>query len=384
MHGTIDSQFWVEWRPLDQLTAVAGEWGALADRAIGSNVFYSPSFALAAAPMLGRDVGACLVWSQSPPQRLVGFFPARIEQRRYGLKLAVLVGWTHAYAPLGVPLVDPTMPAPVITAWLAHLADNRNFPDLVLMPLLPESGPLASSFKAALARVDARTASYAPHARAELIPGPDRAHYLDQAIGRRKRKELDRQYRRLAERGALQTTNTTEPKDINSAVETFLALEAGGWKGRAGTAATLDPGIRLFMQHAIVSLAATGQARIDILRIDGQPIAGTVTLISGDTAWCWKIAYDEDFARYSPGVQMIRELTQRLLSDEAIKRVDSCATADHPMIDHLWRERLALSDQLIAVRGGQTFKFAVACRLESLRRVAIAAAKALRDRVRRH
>ncbi len=382
MHGTIDSQFWVEWRPLDQLTAVAAEWRALADRALEPNVFYSSSFALAAAPVLGRDVGACLVWSQTAPQRLVGLFPGRIEQRRYGLKLPVLVGWTHPYAPLGLPLIDPTMPAPVIAAWLDHLAQDRNLPDLVLMPLLPDAGPFAASFKAAVSRHGAQATAFAVHQRASLIPGPDRADYLDHAIGRRKRKDLDRQYRRLADRGALTITNATTPTDINPAIADFLALEASGWKGRAGTAAALDPGIRLFMQQAIASLAATGQARIDAIRIDGRPIAVTVTLESGDTAWCWKIAYDEDFARYSPGVQIIRELTQHLLADQAIKRVDSCATADHPMIDHLWRERLALSDQLIAVRDGRPFKFRLACRLEAVRRAAITAAKVARDRLR--
>ena len=28
---------------------------------------------------------------------------------------------------------------------------------------------------------------------------------------------------------------------------------------------------------------------------------------------------------------------------------DSCATPDHPMIDHLWRDRLAMADLMIAL-----------------------------------
>ena len=51
------------------------------------------------------------------------------------------------------------------------------------------------------------------------------------------------------------------------------------------------------------------------------------------------------------------------------------------MIDHVWRERLALSDRLIALRPS-AMPFALACRIEALRRSAIAAAKALRDRLR--
>ena len=35
----------------------------------------------------------------------------------------------------------------------------------------------------------------------------------------------------------------------------------------------------------------------------GRPLAATITLLSGTHAWFWKIAYDEAFARSSPGVQ---------------------------------------------------------------------------------
>jgi CelD/BcsL family acetyltransferase involved in cellulose biosynthesis len=109
-----------------------------------------------------------------------------------------------------------------------------------------------------------------------------------------------------------------------------------------------------------------------------------VTLRSGASAWGWKIAYDEDFARFSPGVQLLLDVTQGLLDDPGVVRADSCATADHPMIDHIWRERLALADRLVSVAPGNAVRFALACRLEPLRRAAIGAAKALRDKVRGH
>ena len=51
------------------------------------------------------------------------------------------------------------------------------------------------------------------------------------------------------------------------------------------------------------------------------------------------------------------------------------------MIDHVWRERLALSDRLIALRPS-AMPFALARWIETLRRSAIAAARALRDSIR--
>jgi hypothetical protein len=137
------------------------------------------------------------------------------------------------------------------------------------------------------------------------------------------------------------------------------------------------------MRDAVTGLAADGHARIDRLMQNGRPLAAAITLRSGTSAWFWKIAYDEEFARHSPGVQVSLDLTERLLADPAVARADSCATAGHPMIDHLWRERLALADLLIAPSAEALTRLHVARHLETLRRALIATAKFIRDSTKR-
>jgi CelD/BcsL family acetyltransferase involved in cellulose biosynthesis len=378
----IESGFRVEWRPLAALADIAAEWQALAARALAPNVFYEPAFALAAAPVFGRNVGAGLVWSRVSPSRLMGFFPARIERRRYGIPLPVLVGWTHPFGPLGTPLLDRDAGTPVLSAWFDHVASRPDLPHLLLLPLLPAAGAMAQAFEQALAQRDGKCIAFAGHARALLAPAGARAHYLDQALGGKKRKELRRQRKRLAEIGALVSSTVASPDRMAAALGDFLALEAAGWKGRAGTAACTDERIRGFVQNAAMGLARDGQARIDRLLADGRPIAALVTLRSGPSAWCWKIAYDEAFGRFSPGVQLLLDVTQSLLDDPDIACADSCATAGHPMIDHVWRERLALADRLVALGPQRPFGFAAACTLERTRRAAIAGLKHVRDLIR--
>src|SRR5205807_382008 len=235
---------------------------------------------LAAAPVFGADVGAVLVWSKAVPQRLIGLFPLRIE-RRYGV-LATLTGWTHPYAPFGVPLVDRDEADAAIGAFLDHVEAEPRLPKLVLLPL------------------------------------------------------------------------------IAPALADYLMLEASGWKGRAGTAARQNAEMLHFVQSAIAALAAEGRVRIDRLTRGPTPLAAAITLRAGDCAWFWKIAYDEDAARASPGVQLSLDLTHNLLADASIGQTDSCATADHPMIDHLWRERLALTDLLIAPSRASLAQFHIA------------------------
>jgi CelD/BcsL family acetyltransferase involved in cellulose biosynthesis len=226
-------------------------------------------------------------------------------------------------------------------------------------------------------------AHFGEHARAMLAPTAGRFRYLDHAVGGKKHKELRRQRRRLLDKGLLKVTSARAVDDIPRALSDYLALEAAGWKGRAGSAAKQSADVGAFMQSAIEALSADGRARIDRLMQNGHPLAATITLRNGDSAWFWKIAYDEDFAKFSPGVQMSLDLTELLLAEPDIARVDSCATADHPMIDHLWRERLALADLLIAPSAAAQGAFAIALHLETLRRAFIAAAKNVRDGLKR-
>jgi CelD/BcsL family acetyltransferase involved in cellulose biosynthesis len=226
-------------------------------------------------------------------------------------------------------------------------------------------------------------AHFGEHARAMLEPTAGRIRYLDHAVGGKKHKELRRQRRRLLDKGLLKVSSARTVDDIPRALSDYLALEAAGWKGRAGSAAKQSANVRTFMQSAVEALSVDGHARIDRLMQNGQPLAATITLHSGDSAWFWKIAYDEDFAKFSPGVQISLDLTELLLAEPDIARVDSCASADHPMIDHLWRERLALADLLIAPSAASQSQFAIALHLETLRRAFIAAAKNVRDSVRK-
>jgi hypothetical protein len=377
----VEQTFATEWRPLTALGEVATEWRALAARALEQNVFYEPAFALPAAAVFGRDVGAVLVWSADSPRQLRGVFPARVEVRRYGIKLPVLVGWTHPYAPLGTPLVDRGAAEPVIAAWLDFLAANKEFPATVLLPFMPEYGPFSAAFGAVCRRRQLPDSDLGRHRRAELVPRDKRALYIEHALGSRKRKELRRLGHRLAERGAMLFTTAREAHDVDTAFADFLTLEASGWKGKAGTAAAGHDAIRGFTATALQNLAAGGQVAIDRLLIDGRAIAASITLRSGDAAWFWKIAYDEDFARYSPGVMLTVAVTEALVEDRSIARTDSCATADHPMIDRIWCERLTLCDRLASVR--RDAPFGRVRRLEGARRAIIAKLKAARALLRR-
>ncbi|MGA8613154.1 MAG: GNAT family N-acetyltransferase [Xanthobacteraceae bacterium] len=371
----VDS-FAVEWLELSQLESIVGDWRELAARALVPNVFYEPAFALAAATLFGRDAGAVLVWSGTAPRKLLGLFPAHREIRRYGFKLPMLVGWTHPFAPFGAPLVEREAAEPVIAAWLAHVAGDGDLPGLLMLPCVPEEGPFAAALTAILRRAQMPAADFNRHERALLAPQGDRSAYVEHALGPRQFRELRRTARRLSELGALLFATATEPDAVAAATDDFLALEASGSTGTARTAAAGSGEVRGFVKAAVTALALEGKVAINRVFLDGRPIAAAIVLRSGDTAWLWKAAYDEALARYSPGVMLAASLTEELAEDASVERADSCATADHRIMNHIWSERLALCDLMIAARPDAPFVRAQ--RLETMRSTALTAAERVR------
>jgi CelD/BcsL family acetyltransferase involved in cellulose biosynthesis len=217
------------------------------------------------------------------------------------------------------------------------------------------------------------------HRRALLAPHGDRSQYVERALAARRLRELRRVARRLGDLGAMLFTTATEPSAVAFGIEDFLVLEANGWKGKAGTAAACRDDISRFIRTGLVGLAAEGKVAIKRILVDGRAIAATITLRSADAAWFWKTAYDERFARFAPGVLLAAALTEDLVEDVAIAQTDSCATAGHPVMEHIWRERLALCDLMVAVRPQAPFSRAQ--RLEMLRSALIAAAKSVREKL---
>ena len=84
-------------------------------------------------------------------------------------------------------------------------------------------------------------------------------------------------------------------------LDDFLALEAAGWKGVAGTAIARDPGIVAYYRSLVAHFAARGWLEWHFLDLAGKPAAAHLGVRFGGALVLLKIAYDEAHARLGPG-----------------------------------------------------------------------------------
>ncbi len=350
------------------------DWVRLGHEALHANPAFELDILGAAAKAFatGKDhPQAVLIWdvahSGHCPNVLIGAFVCALSHLRWGVPVPVAALWRHKFAFAGQPLVHAMHAGRALSAFFHWLDEHHNGRAACLFEKIPAEGPFHDALQDYLAHSDRPAAHFGRHERAALRAEADNDDYFATALSNKKRKEFRRLKKRLGEQGKLSFDRFDKTDGVQSWCDAFLTLEAGGWKGRTGTALAQVDGLASVVRQGFAAEAQTGNLLFWRLTLDGVPVAMACGIRRGAQAWLLKIAHDESFARFSPGVLLILELTNGLVESDTIDWVDSCADADHPMIDHLWRERMPVTDVLVA---GPRMRvpFKMLCELEALRR----------------
>ena len=162
-----------------------------------------------------------------------------------------------------------------------------------------------------------------------------------------RRRRLARARRRLEDRLGSPARVVDRAGDP-AAVEAFLELEASGWKGRQGTALRCNRGDAQFFRDMCAALAARGKLQLGSLEVGERVVAMKCNLVSGGAEFCFKSAFDEDLADFSPGVQLEVADMARFEAGDA-EWMDSCTAADNDLINQLWRSRRTVSNVVVPV-----------------------------------
>ncbi len=327
------------WTELDDPTFLGG-WTALAATASEPNPFFESWYLLPSlrALDLQKRVRILVLEAAGIPLALM---PIARSMAYYGHPLPHLRNWTHANCFLGCPLVAQGAEIAFWQGLIDWADENAGYALFFHLVHLPLSGRLHHALRDLLAEQGRAAALVFREERALLASNGSAETYLEQALSGKKRKELRRQHKRLAEAGTLHFTRQLGQADLDRWIADFLRLEAQGWKGKAGSALACADDTTALFREALAGASAAGRLERLSLALDGRPIAMLANFLCPPGAFSYKTAFDERYARFSPGVLLQRE-NLALLDHEQIDWCDSCATADHPMIDHIWRERRAI------------------------------------------
>jgi CelD/BcsL family acetyltransferase involved in cellulose biosynthesis len=334
-------------------------WDDLAANAIEPNPFYEswmllPAMEHLAADQAERVVVVLVYLLEAPgPPRLIGLFPFARRKRYRGLPFSHLTLWDYGACYLSTPLLRRGYGRAALAALWEWLHDPENAGGAMELHWVPAEGPIAqllTDFCNDLVPVHFQSRQFT---RAMLLPCSSADEYLQRALSPGRRRALARKERRLRAGGDLQIEELGPEGDLDAWVEEFLRLESSGWKGRAGTALASNPAMERFFRSMARAGHTRGRLWLSALRLDGRAVAMRCNLIASPGAFFFKPAYDESFARCSPGVLLELDTIRRLHARPDVAWMDSCTASTNGLLNTLWLDRRIIQTTVWATSKGR-------------------------------
>jgi CelD/BcsL family acetyltransferase involved in cellulose biosynthesis len=302
------------WELIDGL---APEWRELCDRGRRDEPFFRPEWVSAYLQAFAPDARLLLVEARTDG-RLTAVLPlVETTRGKPGFRVRMLQGAANIHSCRFDIACEqgPAGEAAIAGIWTAL----RGVPgwDLIEIPRVPQGGAAEALLSAAAK--DRHPTGYwrgfwqsieSPYLKVDLPQGADPVTLAEKADFRR---NLKRRARRAAEEYDVRLRCVTEADP--EALETFFELERRGWKGKAGTAIALSAATRDFYVGVVGGAAEQGYLSLYFLEFDGVPVAGHLGLRHDGRYYLPKVAYDEDYARFSPGHLIMRAIIDEIGKD---------------------------------------------------------------------
>jgi len=349
----------MEVRIVSEEEALAGHvpaWTMLAESALEPNPFYEHWMLLPAVRHYGRgkDLKFVLIFQKDlrPAPLLCGLVPLERIHHFMGLPVSGWSVWKYNHCPFTTPLIRNDCAREVLAAFFQWLLSHETGGHLLEWRYVLGEGMFNQLLIDQLHHLGTVPLVSEWYTRAFFRPMENPDRYLSVALSGKHRKAFKRRADLLAEMGPLEFTVANESIDIGDWIGSFLRIESSGWKGREGSAMACTEPNRRFFSEAVTNAFRANRLLMTALRLGGKTIAQNCYFRAGIGSFHFKPAFDEEYARFSPGFHMECELIHYLHSHPEIEWMDSCTSSGNEMYNRLFIARRTIQDLLIPIRGG--------------------------------
>ncbi len=192
-------------------------------------------------------------------------------------------------------------------------------------------GMLEDSESTRLVREELDRAGY----RTVLVPGPfcpwltlpASWEELIEGASSGLRAQVRRRRRMLEREGSVTFRTTVGGSELEEDLETFLKLEASGWKAATGTAILSKPSTERLYRDFARAAAGQGWLRLYFLELDGEAIAADYGCAFAGRGVFMKTGFDEAHGRLSPGLVLRAEVLRSSI-EEGLRGYDFLGDPD--------------------------------------------------------
>ncbi len=324
-------------------------WRDLAARSIEPNPLCEPDCVIPAArhQTFGAEIGLVVAETDE------GFhacMPVRPLREWYGIPFPIVANRIRRSTYVGTPLLDDGDAQGAMVTVFRTLADGRRKLGYRLLGIdtLRHGSPVCAHVFAAAAELGLATSIREDFERGFLIRRPEPS-YLE-GHSRQFLSQVRRKHRRLAEELGSESRVVDRSQDP-TAIREFVALEAAGYKAET-MALARTPGEPEYFIDMCDRFAAAKRLIVLSLEGAGQTLAMQMWLRGDSGLVLIKLAFDERYARFSPGTELELESFDYFHNHTDADWIDSCAGGDNEHQLHIFPDRTRILTVLFSL-GGQ-------------------------------
>ena len=139
-----------------------------------------------------------------------------------------------------------------------------------------------------------------------VIRLPDDVETYRAGLGRNRRYTLQRKTKCLQRAGRMQYARITSPRAIDAAFESLVSLHQQRWSTYANGGVFANDVSRRFHREIVQVLSERGHVSLDLLTLDGRPIAAIYGFVYGGTYYFYLPGFDPAaMPKASPGLLLL-------------------------------------------------------------------------------
>ncbi|MFG0335268.1 MAG: GNAT family N-acetyltransferase [Maioricimonas sp. JB049] len=334
--------------PLDALTTHdMRRWQRLAHDAASANPFSEPDFVipLVDAGLVRRECNVVVVEDVATSRwiaaTVVHALPSSAKR-----PLPRLTAIDSPYTFLDQPLVDAHVTQHALRTMLDSFSGQRQWHGLRFRRQAVDS-PLFSLLRQQPTESGVHQICDHTWSRAAVCLNDVSRDQLLSNCSRSRRKSLRRNRDAAGRQGGMSFRLLWPASDDLHPLERFLRLENMGWKKSAGTALASRPKHQQFFRDMVRRFAQRRAVCFGELMIGDDVIASSCNLVGGDTLFAFKIGWNPDFSRFSPGYWAEIELAHAVAqSAPALRIIDSCSPPGS-YTESVWPDRRAMAASML-------------------------------------
>lgn len=329
----------------DAFQELAPAWEDLCRRSVEDNVYYSPRYARALLDSVERDQGVALAVVWDGPM-LLALLPFTRSNVAVPMLQPAAQAWHCKFITSCMPLLDRHRTMEAAEALVNVLASVSKAEWIIRF--LNIEGETCRAMTAALRQKGLPCSFAGRFQRASLTADATFDEHMNQHVSAKRRKDIARNRRCLEKLGKVTHETHRCGEGLDRAIQAFLRIEAGGWKGRRGTALACDENTRKFAIEAFTGEQAHSICRADVLTLDGTAIAVSLVTLAGRTGFAVKCCYDEAYRKCGAGILLEVEVIRSFLTENWADRLDAATGGAH-VIDNFWPGRVDVADLVFSL-----------------------------------